>query len=334
MRPEPFKKWTRPVRLRLRLGRYLRADLNAWHLNLIAGVGPWDVVEIGRDGRAIVLRLPGLNEIEDDRINFYYRAFLPVIVYLFSRTEASVNSAIAELNDGSATPSSHLLFSGNCADAVLVPDPEFFNTNGYAMLRQKLREQRPWHERNDQIVWRGATTGLGRPIDDDLDWHACDVRQRIRMCGILKSLSNIDAKIYRVVQVPNPEHLLETLKRAEIFGNHVNGLTWLDQKFAIDVDGNTNAWSNLFTRMLYGCCVIKIASPQKFRQWYYHRMVPWKHFVPVRADLADLVEQIDWCRSHPAECREIATASQELALSMTFDSETRYAVDVINQRLG
>jgi hypothetical protein len=240
---------------------------------------------------------------------------------------------VAEFNDGSTTVSNHLLFSGNFTDAVLVPDPEFFNTHGYAMLRQKLREQRPWHERNEQIVWRGATSGSGRPIDDSLDYYESDVRQRIRMCGILKSLSNVDAKIYRVVQVPNPEIILERLKRAEIFGDYVTGLTWLDQKFAIDVDGNSNAWSNLFTRMLYGCCVIKIASPQKFRQSYYDRMVPWKHFVPVQADLADLVERVEWCH-HPAECSEIATAGQELALSMTFHTETRYAIELINRRLG
>jgi hypothetical protein len=334
MRPEPFKKWTRPVRLRLRLSRYLRDGLNAWYLNLIAGIGPWDVVEIARDDRAIVLRLPGLNEIEDNRVHFYYRTFLPVIVYLFSRTKASVNGAIAELKDGSTTASNHLLFSGNCDDAVLVPDPEFFNTHGYAILRQKTKEQRPWHERNDQIIWRGATSGSGRLIDDSLDWHASDIRQRIRMCGILRSLSDIDAKIYRVVQVSDPDEILERLKRAELFGDYVAGLTWLDQKFAIDVDGNANAWSNLFTRLLYGCCVIKIASPQKYRQWYYHRMVPWKHFVPVQANLSDLIERIEWCRSHLVECREIATSGQELALSMTFDTETRYTIDMINQRLG
>ena len=158
MRPEPFKKWTRPFRLRLRLGRYLSATLKAWHLKLVDGVGPWNVVEIVRDGRALVLRLPGLKEIGDDRIHFYYRVFLPVIIYLFSRTQPSVERVVAELSDGSADASNRLLFSGNLANAILVPDPEFFNTHGYALLRQKLKEQRPWPERNAQIVWRGATS--------------------------------------------------------------------------------------------------------------------------------------------------------------------------------
>lgn len=63
------------------------------------------------------------------------------------------------------------------------------------------------------------------------------------------------------------------------------------RRFALDVDGNTNAWANLFQRLLLGCCVIKVASPFGYRQWYYDDLVPWVHYVPVRADMADLVDR-------------------------------------------
>ena len=184
MRPEPFKKWTRPTRLRWRLRRHLPADLGPSRLKLVAGGGPWNLVEIARRDCDLVLRIAGRNEIADDGIHFSYRVFLPVIVYLFSRTANSVRRAVAELSDGSPKASDHILFSGSAADAILVPDPEFFNTRGYMSLRERLREQRPWGERSDTIVWRGSTTGSGRALDETLDWEAPDVLQRIRMCGI------------------------------------------------------------------------------------------------------------------------------------------------------
>jgi hypothetical protein len=124
------------------------------------------------------------------------------------------------------------------------------------------------------------------------------------------------------------------LRQVGIFGDTIARETWLDRKFALDIDGNTNAWTNFYIRLLYGCCVIKVGSPAGFRQWYYHRLEPWKHFVPARADLGDLAERIQWCRDHPTECAEIAANGRALALSMTIESETAYATGRINARLG
>jgi Glycosyl transferase family 90 len=334
MRPELFKKWIRSPRLRYRLGRYLPSSLGVWNFKIVHDAECWNVVKIARRGRTIEVRLAGRNEIVDDHIHYYYRTFLPVIVYLLSRTSVRVDGAVAELSDGSATASDNLLFSANFVDAVLVPDPYFFNSSGYAEARRRLTAQRPWHERCEEIVWRGATTGSGRQIGDGLDFRAPDILQRIRMCAMLADASHVDAKIYRVVQNSNEQEVVKRLRQARLLGSYVPEPTWIDLKFAIDVDGNTNAWSNLFTRMIYGCCVIKIGSKHGFRQWYYDRLVPWKHFIPVQDDLSDLLERVEWCRSHLSECANIAAAGQQLALSMTFESEMRHGIHRINQRLG
>ena len=41
-----------------------------------------------------------------------------------------------------------------------------------------------------------------------------------------------------------------------------------------------------------------------------------QHWVPIRADLSDLEERIDWCRTHPAECAAIAHRGQRLAIQV------------------
>ncbi|MBN9025858.1 MAG: lipopolysaccharide-modifying protein, partial [Rhizobiales bacterium] len=90
----------------------------------------------------------------------------------------------------------------------------------------------------------------------------------------------------------------------------------------------------LYTRMLLGCCVLKVASPSGFRQWFYDEFVPWTHYIPVAADLSDIVEKVEWCRAHDQACREIAEAGQDLAQRQPRESETIATVQRINDRLA
>jgi preprotein translocase SecE subunit len=104
---------------------------------------------------------------------------------------------------------------------------------------------------------------------------------------------------------------------------------WIGDKYALDIDGYSNTWTNFLLRLHFGCCVLKVDSQHGYRQWYYDRIRPWEHFVPVKADMTDLVEKIDWARSHDAEARRIAENGQAFARSMTFEGETEWAVNAI-----
>jgi hypothetical protein len=136
------------------------------------------------------------------------------------------------------------------------------------------------------------------------------------------------------IQTDDPTESLERLRTAGILGRPIDQAVWLTHKFAIDIDGNSNAWANLFNRLLLGCCVIKIASPAGFRQWYYDDLIAWQHYVPVGSDMSDLVEKIDWCRSNPRQSQEIAAAGQRLAMAMTFETEMARGVEILNRALG
>jgi Glycosyl transferase family 90 len=100
---------------------------------------------------------------------------------------------------------------------------------------------------------------------------------------------------------------------------------------SIDIDGNSNAWSNFFTRLVMGCCVLKVASAAGFRQWYYGDIEPWTHYVPVKADLSDLHDIVDWCRANPTECRRIAARGQAFAMARDFDTEVVSARERVDQ---
>ena len=43
-----------------------------------------------------------------------------------------------------------------------------------------------------------------------------------------------------------------------------------------------------------------------YHEWWYKRLAPWVHYIPVRQDLSDLCDRISWARTHPAAAEQIA----------------------------
>lgn len=93
--------------------------------------------------------------------------------------------------------------------------------------------------------------------------------------------------------------------------------------------GNTNAWEGLFVKLCTASPVLKVASGFGFRRWYYDGLVPWRTFVPVAADLSDLVDAVLWLRRHDGAAQEIGNVAAALAGSMDRASETARAVPVV-----
>lgn len=219
-------------------------------------------------------------------------------------------------------------------DTILVPDRGFVTTRGYRGERRAGLAAPDFDDRDPAIVWRGGPSGMGEEYADPMSPAAPDLRQRVRLCLRLRDRPRtgpdaVDVRFARGRSI-GPE--LEARYLAEgILGDFEPPRTWCRRRFAIDIDGMANAFSNLFIRLLYGCCVIRVASPCGYRQWYHDRLVPGTHFVPVAADLSDVDDVIDWCRRHPADCREIARAGQRLALEMTFSAEMLRTVDSIRR---
>jgi hypothetical protein len=203
-------------------------------------------------------------------------------------------------------------------DGFLVPDPHFITFDGYAHTKGAISAHPvPWEERERVAFWRGATTG--RP-DAEGDWRTLP---RLKLCELLTQHQGIaDAKINATAQ-------WEGIDVPHLMGDSVPPHDWQRWRYQIDIDGNSNAWSGFYQRLLTGSPVLKIASGFGFRQWYYHRLLPWVHYVPVASDMSDLLECIEWLRTHDDAAREIGAAGRRLALSMTREGEVRDSVPVV-----
>jgi Glycosyl transferase family 90 len=246
-----------------------------------------------------------------------------------------------------ASPTEFIISLGDDADAdvgfsgtgnsLLIPDSDFMGTLGHSSFKHHvLSAWMNWTDRRRRVFWRGSTTGIPRDAstyDPEREWFR--VLPRTEVCYRLRTgfyRDFCDVAISAVVQIDNKQ--LADRIMLELGGGVVDRIRQLEYRYLLDIDGNTNAWSGLFQALTMGACVIKIASPNNFSQWYYDRLIPWKNYVPVKSDLSDLEKKVEWAIDHPDDAQKIGFCGRELALSMTFEKEVSDATHAIVQRFG
>lgn len=81
-------------------------------------------------------------------------------------------------------------------------------------------------------------------------------------------------------------------------------------KYQLNIDGAVAAY-RLPYLLAGGSLVLKQDSP--YYEHFYSKLVPYKHFVPIKRDLTDVIEKIKWARENDLRVKEIATASRLFA---------------------
>jgi Glycosyl transferase family 90 len=249
-------------------------------------------------------------------------------LYWFDACSPGVAGMSVTLSDGDDPSVARFAPSTRVPEQIAIPDPYFFRGRGFEQHRLVRAVAPNWDERSTQVVWRGGLNGYGKlafgpgAVTDPL------VLARLRLVLLTRGQAGCDVQLSELPDIFSRWRILLTQER--LFGLPVVEESWLARKYAIDIDGFSNTWSNLLIRMLYGCCVLKVDSQFGFRQWYYDRIKPFEHYIPVRADMSDLLEKIEWAKAHDTEAREIAAAGQRFAMALDFEAGKRDAVEIIS----
>ncbi|XP_003129882.1 KDEL motif-containing protein 2 isoform X9 [Sus scrofa] len=78
-------------------------------------------------------------------------------------------------------------------------------------------------------------------------------------------------------------------------------------KYQVNVDGTVAAYRYPYL-MLGDSLVLKQDSP--YYEHFYMALKPWKHYVPIKRNLSDLLEKIEWAKEHDEEAKKIAKEGQ------------------------
>ena len=245
----------------------------------------------------------------------------PLLAKIASSPKVGVGQAF--LNQWDAGVVSGLTFCAHRPDFFLLPDNVFLPSQGYRDLKRQLAQaSTPWERRRGLAFWRGATTGQ---IPPGQDWRAL---QRIRLCEMSRHAPDLlDAGLTKIVQLPPP--IADELRQSGLMRDYFSSANLHMFKYLIDVDGNTNAWGGLFERLLSGSAILKVESPLNYRQWYYDRLKPWVHYVPVARDLSDLRQRIEWLRAHDDQARQIGENARALGYAIEYDAELETAMETV-----
>lgn len=170
----------------------------------------------------------------------------------------------------------------------------------------------PWSDKIPTAVFRGSSTGCGVTIDTN---------QRLKL-AFLSSItppdSNgipyLDAGITKWNARPrklenNP--YLQTIDPSTLSFGLKQILTPEEQskyKYIVNVDGHVTAY-RLSLELSMGSVILLVDS--EWTIWYKDLLQPYEHYVPVKHDLSNLIDQIQWCRDNDEECQEIANNAKE-----------------------
>ncbi len=173
----------------------------------------------------------------------------------------------------------------------------------------------PWSTKIKTAVFRGSSTGRGVTVDTNqrlkLAWMSS---QKVR--DECDGLPFLDCGITKWNLRPRKLRGSKELQVADVAKmpfKLVGKLTPIQQskfRYVVHVEGHVSAF-RLTTEMTMGSTILMVES--KWKLWYSYLLTPYEHYVPVKADLSDLIDQIRWCKAHDAECEEIAANARRFA---------------------
>lgn len=179
----------------------------------------------------------------------------------------------------------------NTPNALLIPDWRSIGHWWVSDIKAIKKEQIPWENKRPFALWRG---GLTKEV-------------RLTLCQL--SLEHPDILDARLSSAPETEE--EKRRCAHLMGTRTSWSDFLSCKYLPYVDGVMCAAPALQWRLLSGSLTFKPDSEEI--QWFTSALKPFLHYVPVKSDLSDLVEKIEWAKAHDAECKQIAEEAHHFA---------------------
>ena len=173
-----------------------------------------------------------------------------------------------------------------------------------------------WEDRICTAFFRGSATGAGTTPADNT---------RLRLAQLShtnnkkhKGVPYLDAGItsWNMRDKKMQGHEVRHIKPEKLGFDLQPYIQLEDQvnyRYIIYVDGHCAA-SRYSQLMHTGSLILKVESSNHGRDlWFFPLLRPFKDHVPVKEDLSDLYDKIQWCLEHDDECRAIARAGCELA---------------------
>jgi len=139
-----------------------------------------------------------------------------------------------------------------------------------------------WKDRKSTIFWRGS-------CNNPLNLFSVRIK-------LVKKLFNYSDSDVKFINYKN-QYILKNY-----FGNKVHYSEFFKYKIILIIDGD-NTPSNYMWAFATGCVPVIISN---VTHWFFEYIHPYIHYIPVKYDLSDLTERIEWIRNNDRHAEHIA----------------------------
>lgn len=174
---------------------------------------------------------------------------------------------------------------------------------------------RDWESKSEKAVavFRGSATGCGTEVKNNLRLKATSLsNQRPDLIDCKITSWNDKFKVYETTPYMNIINKGEITKKLGLetdlkkYGQ--SPVQRSSYKYILNLDGQTSAHRLGFELGLGS--VVLLHESEHFL-WFKQWIQPYVHYVPVKADLSDLTERIEWCQNNDDVCRQIALNAKQ-----------------------
>ncbi|XP_044864452.1 protein O-glucosyltransferase 2 isoform X1 [Mauremys mutica] len=147
----------------------------------------------------------------------------------------------------------------------------------------------PWEDKNTTAIWRGRDSR----------------KERLELVKLSRKYPDIiDAAFTNFFFFKHDESLYGPIVK------HISFFDFFKYKYQINIDGTVAAYRLPY--LLAGNSVV-LKQDSFYYEHFYNELQPWKHYIPFKNDLSDLLEKLQWAKDHDEEARNIAKSGQEFA---------------------
>uniref|UniRef100_A0A803YH59 Glycosyl transferase CAP10 domain-containing protein n=1 Tax=Meleagris gallopavo TaxID=9103 RepID=A0A803YH59_MELGA len=146
-----------------------------------------------------------------------------------------------------------------------------------------------WEDKNTTAFWRGRDSR----------------KERLELVKLSRKYPEIiDAAFTNFFFFKHDENLYGPIVK------HISFFDFFKYKYQINIDGTVAAYRLPY--LLAGNSVV-LKQDSIYYEHFYNELQPWKHYIPFKSDLSDLLEKLQWAKEHDEEAKKIAKSGQEFA---------------------
>jgi len=214
----------------------------------------------------------------------------------------------------------------NMHDDLLLPTRDYINVvlnlDHFKLSNDIINSMENFKNKISVAVFRGTFTGNDRIINN--------TRIRAKMLS-LEYPSYLDVNItnpfnyYMYDQQYGPICTLiddDMIIATDGYKSMTNQLK--EYKYILHIDGFVSAW-RLVNELFSMSVILKVNS--EWIEHYYNDLVPYYHYIPIKSDLSDLIQTIEWCKQNDEACYQIAKNAYDYAINnVTVEKTCNYLI--------